>query len=44
MNCGVENQLITDLSVLNIECIGDEQKAELKRMVSRIASFLERVQ
>ena len=43
MNCGVENPLVTDLSVLDMDSISDENKADLKRMVSRIASFLERI-
>ena len=43
MNCGVENPLVTDLCVLDMDSISDENKADLKRMVSRIASFLERI-
>ena len=44
VNCGVENKIDCDLDVLKMENMDDRTRSDLKLMVSRICSFLERVQ
>ena len=43
INCGLGNQMDINVDVLNLDIIDDFTKSELKQMVMRISSFLERV-
>ena len=43
LNCGMENKMDTIIDVLTMEKLDDYTKSELKQMVLRISSFLEKV-
>ena len=43
INCGDENTIDISVDVLNLDAIDDFTRSELKQMVMRISSFLERV-
>ena len=44
LNCGVENQIVPRIDVLSIGELDDLAKSEIKQMVLRINSFLEKVE
>ena len=44
INCGVADKIESDLDILNLEDIDDLTISDLKRMVARISSFIEKVQ
>ena len=44
LNCGVENQIVPRIDILSIGELDDSAKSELKQMVLRINSFLEKVE
>ena len=43
LNCGFENRMETEIEILELGELDDLTKSELKRMVSRINSFLQKV-
>ena len=43
LNCGMENKMDTLIDVLSLEKLDDYTKSELKQMVLRVSSFLEKV-
>ena len=43
LNCGMENKMDTTIDVLTMEKVDDYTKSELKQMVLRVSSFLEKV-
>ena len=44
INCGVADKIESDLDILNLGDIDDRTVSDLKRMVARISSFIEKVQ
>ena len=43
LNCGMENKMDSSIDVLSMEKLDDYTKSELKQMVLRVSSFLEKV-